>query len=247
MNGWLFDLGNTRLKCARLDDAGDAAGTVLALPHEAEALALPDDVQGEVALVSSVAPEAARVALLQCLSQRFRRIHLARTLPHCGALTIAYPLPERLGVDRFLSLLAIADDRRDTLLVGVGTALTIDLLRADGQHLGGRIAPSPTLMREMLAERSAALPAAGGRYVEFADDTSDALASGCDGAALALIERSMGEAATQLGHAPRLLVHGGGVAALLPMLNTSEPANTEPRTDLVLRGLAHWARWAGVA
>ena len=246
MNGWLFDLGNTRLKCAPLG-AGDAIGTVLALPHDAEMQALPDAVHGEVALVSSVAPEAARVALLQRLSQRFRRIHLARTLPHCAALTIAYPQPARLGVDRFLSLLAIADDRRDTLLVGVGTALTIDLLRRDGRHLGGRIAPSPTLMREMLAERSAALPAMGGHYVEFADDTSDALASGCDGAALALIERSMAEAAKQFGHAPRLLVHGGGGDALLPMLGSGESPHAEARADLVLHGLARWSRWAGIA
>ncbi|MBS0199628.1 MAG: type III pantothenate kinase [Proteobacteria bacterium] len=238
MSAWLFDLGNTRLKCAPLDGRAGA----LALPHEAETLALPDDVHGDVALVSSVAPEAARVALLQCLSERFRRVHLARTLPECAGLQIAYPVPARLGVDRFLSLLAIVDEHRDTLLVGVGTALTIDLLRADGRHLGGRIAPSPTLMREMLAQRSAALPVDGGRYVEFADDTIDALASGCDGAALALVERSLAVASEQLDAAPRLLVHGGGADALRPLL----PA-AETRADLVLAGLARWAHWAGIA
>ena len=246
MNGWAFDLGNTRLKCARMTN-GEVVGTVLALPHEASALALPDKVRGDVALVSSVAPDAARMALLQCLSQRFHSIHLARTLPRCGALTIAYPVPVRLGVDRFMSMLAIVGDLRDTLLVGVGTALTIDLLRTDGQHLGGRIAPSPTLMREMLAERSAALPVTGGRYVEFADDTGDALVSGCDGAAVALIERSLDEAAKQFGAMPRLLVHGGGVDALLPLLNGGHSSNAEPREDLVLRGLAHWAHGVGIA
>ncbi|MBS0225497.1 MAG: type III pantothenate kinase [Proteobacteria bacterium] len=241
MSTWGFDLGNTRLKCAPL------AGEALALPSETEALALPDHVRGDVALVSSVAPEAARLALLQRLSERFRRIHLARTLPECAGLKIAYPVPACLGVDRFLSLLAIVDEHRDTLLVGVGTALTIDLLRADGLHLGGRIAPSPTLMREMLAARSPALPADGGRDVEFADDTIDALASGCNGAALALVERSLVVAGQRLCGMPRLLVHGGGAEALLPLLNKSELATADLRADLVLSGLARWARWAGIA
>ncbi|MBS0216760.1 MAG: type III pantothenate kinase [Proteobacteria bacterium] len=243
MSAWAFDLGNTRLKCAPLAGAGAA----LALPHETEALALPDHVRGDVALVSSVAPEVERVALLQRLSERFKRVHLARTLPECAGLKIAYPVPARLGVDRFLSLLAIVDEHRDTLLVGVGTALTIDLLRGDGLHLGGRIAPSPTLMREMLAARSSALPVAGGRYVEFADDTIDALASGCDGAALALVERSLVAARERSGSVPRLLVHGGGAEALLPLLNEGELPVAEARAGLVLSGLARWARWAGIA
>ena len=77
------------------------------------------------------------------------------------------------------------------LVCGVGTALTIDLIDADGRHLGGRIAPSPTLMREVLHARAPQLPETGGDYVDFAADTEDALASGCEGAALALIERSL--------------------------------------------------------
>src|SRR3546814_4802894 len=57
------------------------------------------------------------------------------------------------------------------MVVGVGTALTVDWLDADGRHRGGRIAPSPTLMRDALHARAAQLPASGGRYVEFGDDT----------------------------------------------------------------------------
>uniref|UniRef100_UPI00358E2AEA type III pantothenate kinase n=1 Tax=Klebsiella pneumoniae TaxID=573 RepID=UPI00358E2AEA len=90
---------------------------------------------------------------------------------------------------------------------GVGTALTIDLLDADGQHHGGRISASPTTMREALHARAVQLPATGGGYSEFANDTADALASGCDGAAVALVERSAQHAHMLLGVAPSLLVH----------------------------------------
>jgi type III pantothenate kinase len=69
------------------------------------------------------------------------------------------------------------------------------LVDGDGRHHGGRIAPSPTLMREMLHARATQLAPMGGTYAEFANDTEDALVSGCEGAALALIERSIVEAA----------------------------------------------------
>ena len=52
----------------------------------------------------------------------------------------AYPLAERLGVDRWLCLLgASARVKQDIVIVDAGSAITIDLLRADGQHLGGAI------------------------------------------------------------------------------------------------------------
>src|SRR3546814_5088288 len=108
------------------------------------------------------------------------------------------------------------------MVVGVGTALTVDWLDADGRHRGGRIAPSPTLMRDALHARAAQLPASGGRYVEFGDDTDDALESGCTGAALALVERSLQVATTQAGATPTLLLHGGGGEARRSEEHTSE-------------------------
>jgi type III pantothenate kinase len=224
---WLFDFGNTRLKCAPLRADG-TPGDVRALAPDAFD-ALPS---GGVAYVASVAPEAARVQLLDALSQRFRRIAVARTTPRFDRLRIAYAHPHKLGVDRFLAMIG-AQDAWPALIVGVGTALTLDLVDADGLHRGGRIAPSPTLMREALHARAAQLAPSGGAYVEFADDTEDALASGCEGAAHALIERSLAHATTLLGTRPRVLIHGGGADAL--------GTDGDMRAALVLEGLARWA------
>ena len=241
MSRWLFDLGNTRLKAAPVDARG-RVGEVLAIAHDGDAFAacwdaaLPARI--ESAAVASVAPAPLRVALLDALAARGARISLARTLPGLDGVRIAYALPERLGVDRFLALLgARARGAGPWLLVGVGTALTVDLLDADGRHRGGRIAPSPALMRQALHARAPHLPAAGGDYAEFAADTADALASGCDGAALALVERSRAEARALLGRAPAVLVHGGGAQALLDL---SAEAVAAP--SLVLEGLARWLR-----
>lgn len=91
-------------------------------------------------------------------------------------------------------------------------------------------------MREALHARAVQLPASGGDYVELAIDTDDALTSGCDGAAVALIERSLQHAQRSLGVPVRLLVHGGGAPPLLPLL-----PDASFRAALVLDGLATWA------
>jgi type III pantothenate kinase len=243
MNTWLFDLGNSRLKCVRLVGDGDmAAQAVEEIAHDgvrfahAAFAALPPAF--DMAFVASVAGPALTAALLDAVSLRCPLVSLARTQFRCDGVSVAYAQPQRLGVDRFLALLAAhARAAQPWLVVGVGTALTIDLLDADGRHEGGRIAPSPTLMREALHQRAAHLPASGGAYAEFADDTLPALASGCDGAALALIARSRDVAIDRVGRPPRVLLHGGGAKALLPHLEDVEHAPT-----LVLEGLARWAR-----
>jgi type III pantothenate kinase len=242
MSHWLFDLGNTRLKCARLQPGG-GVGEVTAFGHDQEAFVealrqhLDSQQASGSACLASVASPALKAGVLELLTTRFQRISIARTQPAFAGIRVAYADPSRLGVDRFLVLVAAhARAARPQLIVGVGTALTVDLLDADGRHLGGRIAPSPRLMREALQRAAVQLPAQGGRYREFADDTEDALASGCDGAAVGLIERSLAEAAAVLGQTPALLLHGGGADALSPHLR-----DTSLVPSLVLEGLAQWA------
>lgn len=240
MNAWVFDLGNSRLKFAPL--LGGAVGEAGAIAHDGSAFE-PDWLQRlpdafDVAGVASVAPPALAVQLLDALAARCRRISIARTQAAMAGVRIAYAQPQRLGVDRFLALLAArARSAQPALVVGVGTAMTLDLLDASGRHVGGRIAPSPALMRAALHARAPVLPVDGGHYAEFAADTGDALASGCEGAALALVARSMEAAASLPGGMPVLLLHGGGAPALLPRLDAAVHAPA-----LVLEGIAHWLR-----
>lgn len=237
MSDWLFDLGNSRFKAAAWD--GGAPGPVQAWPHGEDVHQAPVP-RGRRAWVASVAGPAMTAAVLERLHAHFDQVHVATTRAECAGVRVAYAQPHRLGVDRFLALLAAHRAGGDVLVAGVGTALTIDLLDADGRHHGGRIAPSPTLMRQALHARAAQLPAEGGQYREFADDTADALASGCDGAAVALVLRSLEEGRQRLEREPALLLHGGGAEALAPLLPQARllPA-------LVLEGLAIWAREAG--
>ncbi|WP_438799865.1 type III pantothenate kinase, partial [Xanthomonas hortorum] len=138
MSEWLFDLGNSRFKYALLQ--GDRAGDVQAWPHGAEAMdaaALSALPTGRIAHVASVAAPALTQRMLACLHERFEQVRIVRTAAECAGIRIAYADPSRFGVDRFLALLG-ARGEAPVLVAGVGTALTIDLLGADGQHHGGR-------------------------------------------------------------------------------------------------------------
>lgn len=242
MTTWLFDLGNTRLKHAPLRDGG-GPGEVCAIAHDGAHLPADWDAslpaRFDAAVLTSVGAPALRVALLDALAARCGRISIARTVSRFGGLRIAYPQPETLGADRFLAMLGAHArmPREAVLVVGVGTAITLDLVDADGLHRGGRIAPSPALMREALHARAAQLPERGGAFVAFADNTPDALRSGCDGAALALIAQARRDADHLLGTHPALLLHGGGTGALLDAL----PVEGLHAPSLVLEGLGVWA------
>jgi type III pantothenate kinase len=240
---WLLDLGNTRAKWARFAH-GRRADAVAAVAHAeprfldqlVDALA-PATADGRVWL-ASVADPVLTDAVLNRLATAGHRCERVRTRPEALGVRIAYADPARLGVDRFLALLAAhARDDGPWLLVSVGSALTVDLLARDGTHVGGLIAPSPGHMRQALAERFPALAVDGGDLGDWAADTGDALASGALAAAAGLVERAHRLAQARLDVVPTVLVSGGGAAPVRAAL----PFASEFVEAPVLDGLARLA------
>ncbi len=82
--------------------------------------------------------ELERILTLQFGTAVTRFVSTAKVL----GVTNGYQQPERLGVDRWMTLLAAREMAPgDCVVIDAGSALTLDLLRADGQHLGGAILP----------------------------------------------------------------------------------------------------------
>src|SRR5690606_31616843 len=111
----------------------------------------------------------------------------------------------------------------DLLLVSAGTALTIDLIDATGQHGGGCIAPSPLRMIDGLRQAAPHLPQPPlSALLEprslFATNTTDGLVAGAQGAVLGLVRQAFEEAGEQLGRTPALVITGGGAVALIAAL-----------------------------
>jgi len=239
---WLVDLGNTRLKLARADATqarwkGAWPLDSASLPDEVRAL-LAASTAGTRAWLASSSDPLRRDSLCAEMAMLGMDVRSVATQAHCRRLRIAYAEPSSLGVDRFLALLAATErDDGPWLVVSVGSALTVDLLAADGRHVGGVIALSPGLHRQALAARIPHLDVPGGVVTTFADTTAEAMASGAHLAALGLIEHSFAEAQAQLGSKPTLLVTGGGAEALLPQL-----ADAVHVPMLVLDGLALYAQ-----
>lgn len=240
----LLDLGNTRLKWALLPPhstewvAHGAAGW-----HEdvAEVLAsawsgLP---QPEMVGAASVVDAVREARMAAIVGRRFgcEPVWLRTPAQACGVRN-AYVEPRRLGVDRFLAMVAAyAAGQAPCVLVGAGTALTLDALATDGRHLGGLIAPGPQLMQQSLLDRTALVrPERPGVIMELADNTADAVTSGCWQATVALIERFATRMAVRLGGVPTLILGGGDATRLVPLLSLP----VQLSRDGVLRGLAVW-------
>lgn len=238
----LIDLGNTRLKWATLVRGELRPGGVFAHASTPLVTQLQREWNGlvrvnEVLVASVVAP--AQEAELDALVQQRFGLHAAFLRSPAFALGVrnAYVEPALLGVDRFLALVALHTERRRAqLLASVGTALTIDLLDADGLHHGGLIVPSPHLMREAILAGTARVTVAGGRWNEMPNATADAVVAGSLYAAAGAIERFREVATRRLGTSPALLLTGGGADEIVPLL-----ADAMRVHDLVLRGLACWA------
>jgi len=142
MTTWLLDLGNTRLKVAAWQP-GQGLGAVQAWTHGAVDFApllqrwLAGVQAGDACWLASVAGSELTAAVAEALASRGNPAVRARPRPECAGVRIAYAEPSRLGVDRFLALLA-AHARGDGpwLLVCAGSALTVDLMDAGGRHRG---------------------------------------------------------------------------------------------------------------
>jgi type III pantothenate kinase len=241
---WLLDLGNTRLKLAPLQKGGRGEVTALAHGDENFEVALRkhfethDGDEAWLASVASIDTTSHLRSLLQDLGIEVQRVH---TRPTLGKLRVAYAEPARLGVDRFLALLAASErDDGPWLIASAGSALTVDLLEADGSHRGGLIAPMPAQMRAALATRFAQLDVPEGSALDFGCDTADAIASGARAAALGLLEHSWRRACALLGAEPTVL-HSGGNAELLMQ---AEVPRAQAAPSLVLDGLARYVKEA---
>jgi type III pantothenate kinase len=161
----------------------------------------------------------------------------------CG-VTVGYIDPWRLGVDRMLAM--IAAHRRfaghPVCTVGVGTAMTLDLVGADGRHWGGAIIPAPPLMVASLLDgtigirRRAQGGITGRGRSLFGRSTRAAVERGARYAAAAAVDRAVSEAGELVGQAPRLVLTGGGAPGLRPLIRC--PSLLLP--DLVLEGIAAW-------
>lgn len=231
-----LDAGNTRLKYGLRQ--GDEWRAVGALDYaEVDSLAKRLPAAPERIVACNVAGSAPGKQI-ETLARRLRipLDWLSSSAVACG-VSNGYDTPPQLGADRWAALIGARTLHADACVVVVaGTATTIDVLDAQGRFLGGLILPGLALMRSALAQNTAGLPHAKGRYRALATNTDDAIVSGALHSTLGAIDRVR----TAQGKALACLLSGGAAVELVPHL--SRPYRVID--NLVLEGLARFAQAA---
>ena len=201
---------------------------------------LPKDVVVDAAIFCSVRGRSEDV-IQKCIGRFARRLIVlsARTpLP----VAIDYGTPETLGVDRIAAAVGatvILPDRA-LMVVDMGTAITYDLVSADGHFLGGNIAPGIFLRLEALSTFTEALPLVetDGDVPRLGYDTATALRAGAIRGVVGELQyyrhslRTLVEPANHKKGLQTVLT-GGSADLILPFITT--PIIHEP--NLVLIGL----------
>lgn len=159
------------------------------------------------------------------------------SVPSLAGVQNTYRDYRKLGSDRFASLVGARALHPEQALVVVtaGTATTIDALSPDGTFMGGMILPGLKLMAESLAQNTAQLPEVSqnnSRISCFANETENAIISGCINAQAGAIERAVADHGKQFDKIQCLL--SGGAARFIA-LNLSIPHRIID--NLVLIGL----------
>jgi type III pantothenate kinase len=163
-----LDVGNSAIKWRLLDGGVRVSGGRLESIAEL-LLSLPVAVQ--LARIASVADVAREAAIIEQLRAHGIAALVAKSQRECAGVRNAYQDESRMGVDRWLAMVAAYQPfSRASLVIDIGSALTIDFVDADGCHLGGYIIPGVPLLSKALGLHT-------GR-VRFAEAQSFGLAPG---------------------------------------------------------------------
>lgn len=241
---YYFDIGNTRIKLWRCHNsqieghvsevhAGDPGAVIAGLPDVFSII--PDAVLG-----ASVLASPAMLKFTQaCLSKWQQTPEYAHSaLQQAGVINAYGDASASLGIDRWLGLLAAHAMLSDVCVVDCGTAITLDVLRHDGCHLGGYILPGLALMSDALirdTERvrfTVSVPA----VLDLGKNTAAAVMNGAMLAVVAMIERVAAE------HQVKIVLTGGDARIISAQLSAAHVVESE----LLLHGLQRYFADAGI-
>ncbi len=231
----LFDLGNSRLKWAIFEHNQFQIGKSLSHVEITDSILveLLHELKPKKIGISNVGKNTFLNVITTVLCELWRDIPIYFATSQFEAFGVknAYFQPEKLGVDRFLALIA-ARQKTDLSLcvVDCGTAITVDILNENGEHQGGLICAGLTLMKNALASNTADLPFVNStQQIGLATETESAIYNGALFSACGLIEKVMQKQPQNT----KLFLTGGDAKIISTQLNCTFTFEK----NLVLEGL----------
>ncbi len=241
----LIDIGNSRIKWGTAD--GENVRMLDAIDHgnqdfigliqrQWERLPKPGKV-----IISTVAADVIFLEIEHLISKIWPNTVLIKPVTQANAFGVinSYQNASKLGVDRWLALLALKKFYPECLacVIDCGTAITLDFIDGQGNHLGGIISPGIQLMKQSLLENTAALTLDGDEhFAGLATNTQAAIESGALNAAAGLIERCV----KKQPDLEKIILTGGDAQLLSCFLDLDFIVENE----LILKGLAIYGQEA---
>lgn len=239
-----LDCGNSLIKWRV--QCGNAAspmrgGVVDSVEHLLVALRAIAGLSLRSCRLVSVRSDAETSALMDALAAEFGvEVHCAQPSEQLGGVRNGYDEYARLGLDRWLAVVgAFQMERGACLVLDLGTAVTSDLVTADGEHLGGYICPGLPLMRNQLRTHTRRI-----RYDDAAAElamhslkpgraTVEAVERGCALMLRGFVLTQLELAREQLGEKFGVYLTGGDAGLVREVLPQARQVS-----DLVFVGLA---------
>lgn len=193
----------------------------------------PQDVSDSVLV--SVVPTLATT--IHQMTERF--LGHDALIVHAGldlGIAIGYENPREVGADRLCDAVAAATlYGTPAIVIDFGTATTFNAITADGEYLGGAIAPGVDLTTRALFQAAAQLPLIDlvrpGRAI--GRSMVESMQSGIILGYVGLVEGLVKRIAAELDGSPKIIATGG----LAPLVARETPAVDVVDADLTLKGL----------
>ena len=209
MKNLLIDVGNTSAKyCLLVDDSyqlisfNNAMGMIDTL--DAVVIASVSDNQEVEKLREKALGISIPVQDVKVMSKSF-------------GISCGYPKFQNLGIDRWLAVIAaeLLYPKENLVIVDAGTAMTVDFLTAEKEHLGGWIVPGLDLMQEAIVNKaSKVFKTDQCKQETFATDTPSAVFNGCLIACESTIYSAVELFSQKVGKNIRVLLTGGNANLL---------------------------------
>jgi len=161
----LIDIGNTRVKW--VEQSIEQLSEISFVGHQQDGfesilistwrdLLIPPDT----IYIACVSTSSVKKVITHIIKQLWAhaKVQDIQTCQYAHGVTNSYINPEKLGVDRWLAMLGAYNYYTAPLcVIDCGTAITLDVLDEQGQHLGGMIMPGLTLLNKSLSKGAANL------------------------------------------------------------------------------------------
>jgi type III pantothenate kinase len=234
------DIGNSRIKLWLVNEGMVEA--VFSHTDEQKILAwLRHHSDIHCIVVASVRSKQATEQLLLSISMPLYKVLFVSYDE--ALLTSAYANPQQLGIDRWLVTLAAKSIRphaQPVIIVDAGTAMTIDVLSADGKHTGGYIVPGLNMQVSALGQHTHKVQVQDPQWssLSIGQNTKECVSHGALAAMVALIKQTKNNLENEQSMPVLLYLTGGDAELIRPFISEATYIK-----ELVLLGLMIAAKY----